>query len=531
MNSKVQMKYIIIIAMLVLVLILSACQSEEAAGEDVIEIKYEIVDRVPDGYTVSDTSINLTMTGMKTTGHSDWNDVLVFKEYEQVTNIHVDFTAIPEEQYRDKLNIILEGNQLPDAFLKGMLEAEDVIQYGANGVLMPLEDLIEEHAPNFKKLMEEYDEVKAACVSFDGHIYAIPAVVTLNSALTDKHWINVEWLENSGMDTPVTTYELVDILRIFRDSDMNGNGITDDEIPMTGENIQKVINNFTGAFGLELQMGYYVSIKDDEVNIWLKSERYKELLQYLALLYDENLLDKNIFNSNHQIFVSKINPDTVGVFHNQTDDIFEEYADDFIGISPWKGPYGDQIKNQDSIARDLGAFAITSKNEYPELTMEWVDYFYSGTGSLFFRMGVLGETYYANERGKYYYSDEIYNDPDGFSEALGKLSIWTGKGAPHWINNVNSAGINSQNTINAQSALEPYLVEEVYSRPMLDLVSEKRLKEIQSNIDLYVAVTREKFIRGELDFDAWDIYCETLDELGINELEELYQMAYNSYYK
>ncbi len=478
------------------------------------------------GFPLSETPVTLKMAGMRTTVLGDWNNMLVFKEYEKITNVKVVFDAIAEDCYRERLNVMLASNDLPDAFLKGNLEPMDVAEYSANESLIPMEKLIEYCAPNIKNLIDKYPEVKSSCYSVNGHIYSLPVVVTLDSARTEKHWINKKWLRKIRAEIPVTLEELKTVLWAFKNNDMNGNG-KPDEIPMTGTGIQQIIDNFTGAFGLQIQMGYYLNIDDGRVRLWLNSDRYRMLLQYLADLYAEGLLDKDIFCSNYDIFYPKIRPDRVGVFHNQTDDIFSMYSEDFIGIAPWKGPLGDQIKNQRSIARDFGAFAITSANKYPEITMKWIDYFYGEEGSFFLRMGIEGETYTRKPDGTYDYVDSVKNCKNGLAYAVGKFTIWPGMGAPHWINDNNSIGVNSKNTQEAQAALKDYLVQRVSNRPILDIKSEKRLNELKTNIDLFVGASREKFIKGEFGFSQWDTYCSTLDRLGIKEIQDIYQRAYD----
>jgi putative aldouronate transport system substrate-binding protein len=43
-----------------------------------------------------------------------------------------------------------------------------------DGGLIPLEDLIEKHAPNIKKFFEDCPEAKTLATAKDGHIYFIP---------------------------------------------------------------------------------------------------------------------------------------------------------------------------------------------------------------------------------------------------------------------------------------------------------------------------------------------------------------------
>ena len=41
---------------------------------------------------------------------------------------------------------------------------------------MPLEDLIEEYAPNITTMFEKYPDIKKTITALDGHIYTLPAV-------------------------------------------------------------------------------------------------------------------------------------------------------------------------------------------------------------------------------------------------------------------------------------------------------------------------------------------------------------------
>ncbi|UJF34818.1 hypothetical protein [Paenibacillus hexagrammi] len=76
--------------------------------------------------------------------------------------------------------------------------------------------------------------------------------------------------------------------------------------------------------------------------------------------------------------------------------------------------------------------------------------------------------------------------------------------------------------------MDPYLVKESYQRPILDIRSEKRLRELKANIDMFVESSRRMFIQGQFRFDDWNKYEQTLNDLGLREMEALYQKAYDT---
>lgn len=524
-------KYLAFIVMLVMVLsIFSACSGQgkqQTGNEQSQEPKsQESSNLTSSGFPIVKEPITLKMFGQKAPMHGPWEDMLVFKEYEKMTNIKVEFETPPQDGFQEKKNLVFASNELPDAFIRAGITNDEVVKYGMSGALIPLETLIEKYAPNVKKLLDTYPDARKSIIYPDGHIYTLPTIVTLAAARTDKIWLNKNWLDKAGKSVPVTLDDLVDVLRFFRDNDMNGNG-KKDEIPMMANGLGQLINNLSGSWGLENQMGYHVNIENGKVNIWLTDDRFKEMLMFLNKLYKEKLIDQELFSITYAKFLAKANSGVVGLFFNQADDVFD--SKDYIGIAPFKGPNGDQkVGRAGPIARDMGAFAITSTNKYPEATMRWIDYFYSDEGSIFFRYGVEGQTYVKKPDGSVEYTDAILKDSRGIGTAVAQFTIWPGGGAPHWINDKNSTAISSPTTREAQKALDPYMPKEVYGPPLFDKESMDKAVTLQADIDKYFNESCTKFIDGDIGFDKWDEYVNTMNKLGLKELEALYQKAFDS---
>ncbi len=55
---------------------------------------------------------------------------------------------------------MLAGGDYPDAFHSVGLSTQDLITYGGQGVLIPLNDLIDKYAPNLKKILDENPDIK-----------------------------------------------------------------------------------------------------------------------------------------------------------------------------------------------------------------------------------------------------------------------------------------------------------------------------------------------------------------------------------
>lgn len=531
MKAKTRRRMILVLAAVFTAASLTAAcsKSGEEAGDDSGRAD-AAANLTQEGFPIVKEPVTLKVFGCKDPNHAEWQDVLIFKEYEKMTNVKLQFDELPSNSQGcdEKRNLNFAANELPDLFLRANLTNTDIARYGQQEqMLIPLEGLIDKHAPNLKKMFEQYQEVKKSVTAADGHIYSLPTVRLQSSGRSDKIWINKEWLAKLNMKAPTNMDELFTLLRAFRDNDPNGNG-KQDEIPLGLRDIGMVYSTFAGSFGLEQQMSYQINIKDDQVNIWLTDDRFKELLQFLNKLYSEKLLWQDFYAGDIPKWRSNLSQALYGMFFIQASDPFLNVENQFTGMAPMKGPRGEQTYSATGpIAAPIGTFAITKENKHPEASIRWVDYFYSEEGSKFFQYGVEGETYTMKD-GKPVINDSIKNDPRGFMAALGQVNLVPGGGFPHMVSDKFGNIVENDKVLEVNKFIESYLPKTVHGAPIFDKETSDQIIPIKADIDKYVKESVAKFIIGELSFDKWDEYVATLKKMKIDELEKAYQKAYDA---
>jgi len=507
--------------MIITGLILGGCSSGTGGKKDTAPEGAASNAVSKEGFPIVQEPIKLKMFTRIAPVNGPFKDMPVFQDYEKMSNVQVEFIEAPTDGFQEKKNLLFASNELPDVLYRSGLTPLEAVRYGAGGQLIPLEDLIRDYAPNLTKLMEEYPEIRAAITTPEGHIYAIPGIVTLGSARTDKKWINRAWLEKLSLQVPETTDELYDVLVAFRDQDPNGNG-QKDEIPMTARVGLHIVTMMSGSFGMDQQFGYNINIVDDKVEIWMGSERNKEMLMYLNKLYKEKLLDPEVFSHTEAQYLAKQGSGKTGVFFDQTNNNFLPIADQYEGMAPPAGPHGDRMQSQTSpVPRDPGAYAITSENKHPEASIRWIDYFYSDEGSTLLRFGREGEHYELKD-GIPYYKEEYST-----SETQPKITPYAGGGAPHLISEQVSSYINPPQVQEAQKKLDPFMPEVRYAAPMFDEKTAQEVNILRNDIDKYYEEQSTKFIAGALSFDKWEEFQSTLKKMKIDQLQQLYQDAYD----
>ncbi|ULL15157.1 extracellular solute-binding protein [Paenibacillus sp. H1-7] len=505
-------------------LTLSACNSNNSGNENGNKAKDETANNVAAaGFPIVKEPIKLKMFTRIAPSNGPFKDMPVFQDYEKMSNIQVEFIEAPTDGFNEKKNLLFASNELPDALYRSGLTPLEAIRYGSGGQLIPLEKLIDAYAPNLKKLMETYPEIRSAITTPEGHIYAIPGIVTVGSARTDKRWMNQAWLKKLNLKEPETTDELYEVLKAFRDKDPNGNG-KQDEIPMTARNGLSIVPVMAGSFGLDFQLGYNINLANDKVSIWMGSDKNKELLMYLNKLYSEKLLDQELFTQKEAQYLAKQGTGNTGYFFDQTNNpmLDGKVSDQYIGTAPVKGPHGDRLQLASPVPRDFGAFAITSVNKYPEATMRWIDYFFGDEGSTKLRFGRQGENYELRD-GIPYYTDAFLATGN-----QSKITPYAGGGAPHLISDKVASYINPPQVQEAQKKLDPYMPKIRYAAPMFDEETAQKINVLRNDIDKYYEEQSTKFIAGALSFDKWGEFQATLKKMNIDELQKLYQAAYDN---
>ena len=516
-----------------------AAANKESTGEQTQQSQQssENENLNPSGFPIVKQPIKLSFMALSVPT-PDWNDVLVFKEYEKMTNMDIEWQMITPEAMKEKKNLIMTSGDYPDAFHSVGLSTNDLITYGGQGIFIPLNDLIDKYAPNFKKLLDQYPEIKRGLTMPDGKIYSFPRIFDpdFTSVLMGwKLWINKDFLDKLNMKEPETLEDFYRYLKAVKENDLNGNG-KKDEIPFALSGDNYVINIFKGAFGLGNRgiMHPYVDVDPgtQQLRFIPADPRYKEMLQFLNKLYTEGLINEDLYTvKSEQIFaraseglfgsVIVTNPRTA---YNQTN---------FIGANVLTGPHGDKLYSDvKSSLVNIGGFVITNKNKYPAETVRWIDYFYGEEGIKMFFMGIEGVTYKQNPDGSVEYTELITKNPDGlsFTQAISKYLTWRTGGYPSVVTQKYFDGSEGQpESIEAAKKLEKYKPQEVWPSFNFTLEESEVMSTIGADIQNYVQEAEAQFITGKMSFNDWGKYVDTLKKMGLDQYMQIYKAAYERY--
>ncbi len=90
----------------------------------------------------------------------DPNGKLIWQRFEEETNIHIDWTNYTWDVFQEKRNLKVASGDLPDAIFDAGLSDYDILSYAEDGIIIPVEDLIDTHMPNLKAIYDKYPEYR-----------------------------------------------------------------------------------------------------------------------------------------------------------------------------------------------------------------------------------------------------------------------------------------------------------------------------------------------------------------------------------
>ena len=224
-----------------------------------------------------------------------------YKWVKEAMHIDITVTDIEENDRDEKLNLLFASDSLPDIFYNCELTQSEIVQYGyKEKQLIPLNDLIDEYAPNIKAFMEYEPGVAATWYYIDGNIYTFSGFTGYNhnqNYTTLRAWINNRWMENLGLTNPDNLEDFHEVLKAFKEQDANGNGDPDDEIPLdeTQDQVTWLLMNLMGAMTRDKSTLKPAVLNGEAIIPANNYDFYKALLTTMHEFYEEGLLNQDLF--------------------------------------------------------------------------------------------------------------------------------------------------------------------------------------------------------------------------------------------
>ncbi|QJD82057.1 extracellular solute-binding protein [Cohnella herbarum] len=475
---------------------------------------------------------------------SDFNEQPLIKELEKNTNVHIEWDTTVDTDFIAKRNLLLASGSLPDFFFPSQFNDIELLKYGKEGTIVPLNDLIDKHMPNLKAILDRRSDIKAYITAPDGNIYALPVGEEIGSgqqvigSQPNFLYINQEWLDNLGLQMPTTIDEFTNVLKEFKTKDPNKNGKAD-EIPLT------YIDNFWtgdigylfGAFGVpdktyrpnNFTFLDHLNVDNGKVTVSAQQEGFKQAAAYLHNWFKDGLVDLDAFTHDYDTYFArgKTPDETIGamIWWDKNDVAGPERGKHWVHVPPFKDMVVEFSNGGDGL--DRNGPAITRDNKNPEITAAWLDQFYAPEMAAQARFGPIGVWFEKDASGKLV-QKQIEN-PGEFRQSSA-VSNGIGLLLTDMTDKVGYIEPRAQERIDDISKYYlPQMQKEKFPNIFFTEEELEVIERLKPDISDYINKMRAKWLLGGGVENDWDKFQKTLDKMGVQELLKVHQAGYDRY--
>ncbi|WP_112182340.1 MULTISPECIES: extracellular solute-binding protein [Paraliobacillus] len=396
-------KVLLISLSLLLFIILVACNGDDETKE---------------AETTEDGKVKLTALITKHPLTKDLEDIEWLQEAEERAGVEIEWEEVTAD-WDQKKGAMLAGGDIPDLLIgPNVITDADFAKF--TGLFEDLSPLIAEGGPNVQAMFDEQPLTEALSLQKDGEIFGLPKYQQFWPETATMQFINQQWLDNLGLETPTNWDELYDVLLAFDQEDANGNGDPNDEIAMDFAPVATAGFGFfhptvlLGSTGMTITggggQGYF--LEDGEVKNFFTDERYKEVVMFLHKLYDSGLINEEVFTQDYTKYQSLARGEgdvaklgyTFG--WERTDRFGLEIADQYETFAPMKmsEDYDGEVSwtyDYNELNYGINFLAMSSQTANKEAAMRFINEIYDPEVSLQVLFGSMGTNIEEVSEGSY----------------------------------------------------------------------------------------------------------------------------------
>ena len=518
------------------------------------------------GYPVVDEPLDVTIAvipqGASVDFKTDRNWMTLFME--QYSGLNITWQLIDPASAGERVPMMLNSGDLPDALLGRGMGTGDIVHYGVSeGMFYPVNELFE-YMPNFSAVMEQYPAVRPAITTPDGNIYGFPCMADQVDFFDTRFFYQSTWLDRLGIEVPSTLAEFKDMLVAFRDQDADGDGDATNEIPWCGSWSESWSERTYILYAFNYLMkgsGIALSYNEEEPKVVFVpyEENYKDYLLYMKDLWDEGLMDPDMFTQTEQQVQTTVLDGHVGFAGMSAPYVYDpEHQTEWLAMPAvaqdadhkaiYPGPKAVATTSYMVINADADENVAIALAKFADAmyTIEWC-FLASHGPEKDSELDFYGWNHYVEDNViKYTLTDDATGDwmfrctylslwslPGFNADAQNSCKVAYGEKYPDsQLGKMFADGNLFATWVMDCKWHETYIDQYTPQLPDLFFSAEDqdRINELTVPLQDYVASCEAKFITGEMSIeDELDAFKTTLESYGVQELVDLYNKYYDAY--
>ncbi|MDD6682309.1 MAG: extracellular solute-binding protein [Clostridiales bacterium] len=513
----------------------------------------------------------------------DVEDMWFWTWAEKVTGIDFQVQQILSSSKADLLPLMFAGGDVPDLLLGLNLTTAEISRYGVSeGQLKDLTEWITpERMPYLSAWLEAYPDSKALCTTPDGAIYTLPGYsnIKYNHGVAGRSaQLNYAWMEANNQEAPKTLDELVALLYAFKAANPDATPIAahaaKEATNGTGGSLMTIFLNAYGFLGDHNEYGHNVSIKDGKAVLAAGHQDFKAYLELMNKFYNDGILMKDYFTADDlavQTLIQENKSVMAGGVYATIPEV--ERFQQWKATSPVTSEYCAEPMWVASTPYKVGGALIGAKitDEELDAVLRFLDFFYCEIGGLYlwdgpaagtedtlgmvkgwihdYTKGATGTRVFLDVEEKKYSSGTEYvkgiigTNASTFGNRSHSLEnekltymyeltqyvqdptlanfvpfTWSEEQGDGWERIYTKANVGPYTRTDAFPAIVYY-----------DEDTQESIDEIRMVMESHIETNVAKFITGARSLAEFDQFVKEIEDLGLRDLEAIYQEAYDAY--
>ena len=346
----------------------------------------------------------------------------------QETKINVNFTFYDGFENDNLMRIFAVGKNMPDVIMAPYWGGGDacsatIRQAVEDGLLIPVDEYLEEYAPNLKDswtvgVSENFQQLELTDPVFEGKKYIIPMQTPAAGEENLTNWgytvycrddiLKALNVDPNSIHSSYDLYELAKKIQAGNFKDINGNKIIVASTFANGWSYDCYVNSFRSRKNMT-----NIIQKEDGTLDWIcNSTDLEEEIKFMNKMINEGLFDKTAFTHNENTVVQKMITGGVAMtatIYSKLDQtlsntLYVEHPEmQYVPLGPIYDANGEACM-PDGYREASGEYGfpvllVTKDCKDPSLVMKYLNYINSEEGKLLGNLGIEGEDWEYDSEG------------------------------------------------------------------------------------------------------------------------------------
>lgn len=489
----------------------------------------------------------------------NFGELPIAKELEKLTGVKIEYVHPSLTNSAEKFNLMIASGEFTDMIRYSWNSYPGGAQAAIDEeIIVPLNEegnnMIDAWAPDFKAVLESSEDALREAKTDKGYIFSVGCIAPARELNTTAGPIvRQDWLDELGIESPKTIDDWYVMLKAFKEK----KGAT---APLTMSGQGFFCGFVSGAYGQNLDFYHDNGV----VKFGPAEQGWKETVTTLNKWYKEGLFDKNFATTDATTITANLLNGKSGATWNAlgggigvlTNAIKEKDPKAVFAGAVYPTLDGSKSQFGQASARFQPYAAITTQCKDPELAMKWLNFGYTDEGHMLYNFGIEGQSYEWVDKEHRKLDDEYKY----VRNADGEIEIETSK-YPQYTEEItaNPKGLSMQQAFTVYSEagqggnyrqdlryLEQYAALPQQQEAWIKWCDTDAFEHYVPNTgvaeadakrysQLYTDICKErdenwiKFISGERPLDEFDDFVKDLEKIGLKEMLEIKQAAFDAY--